>query len=121
MANAIINEPVATGNAALPINPTAPTGPVLKIVNGRPVVSSLQVAKHFDKRHANVVRHIQAIIRNAPESFSRLNFELAEYEDAQGKPHQTRQVALGPSRVLAPRETGGLFFLTHQNLGAGTG
>jgi len=80
MAQAIINEPVATGNTALPINPNAPTGPVLHLVKGRPVVSSCQVAEHFGKQHKNVVRSIEAIIRNAPKSFGGLNFERTSYQ-----------------------------------------
>ena len=77
--------------------------PAITIVQGRPAVSSRDIANHFDKRHAHVIRSIQSVIRNCPESFSQPNFGLAEYADAQGKMrpffHLTRQgfaaVAMG--------------------------
>lgn len=81
MAEAIISETVVSLN----VDPNAPIGPVLKIVNGRPVVSSRQVADHFGKQHNNVIRSIEAIIRNAPESFNALNFERVEYADSKGE------------------------------------
>ncbi|MHC1791785.1 Rha family transcriptional regulator [Solidesulfovibrio sp.] len=91
MASASVNNPDAGGNALL--------SPTLSVVAGRPVVSSLDVAEHFGKRHDHVIRNIQAIICNTPESFSApnfgaanyvesfsaLNFKGADYIDAQGK------------------------------------
>jgi len=85
MASAIINEPVATGNTALSVNPDAPTGPVLKMVGGIPMVSSREVADHFGKRHADLIRSIQAVTRNAPGSFNERNFALVEYVDPKGE------------------------------------
>lgn len=77
---------VPTGFAVDKVQNDAPTGPVLKMVNGRPVVSSLDMADHFGKRHDHLLRAIQDLVRNSPESFSAPNFGAAEYVDAQGKP-----------------------------------
>ncbi len=75
MADAIINDSSVANNPVPTVDPNAPTGPVLEMVNGRPVVSSRQVADHFGRQHNNVIRSIEAIVRNAPESFGALNFE----------------------------------------------
>jgi Rha family phage regulatory protein len=77
MASAKLNNPCAGGNALL--------SPTLSIVSGRPVVSSLDVAEHFSKRHDHVIRAVQTILCNSPESFSAPNFGAADYIDAQGK------------------------------------
>jgi Rha family phage regulatory protein len=47
--------------------------PAVDLVEGRPVVSSLQVAEHFGKFHKNVVRKIESL--DLPDDFRRLNFE----------------------------------------------
>lgn len=60
----------------------------LNIINGKevPAVTSLQVAEAFGKEHRNVMRDIRETIAKCSESFSALNFELAEYRDEQDKP-----------------------------------
>ena len=60
----------------------------LKTINGKevPAVTSLQVAEAFGKDHRNVLRDIRETIAKCSESFSALNFELAEYRDEQDKP-----------------------------------
>lgn len=59
----------------------------LQPVNGKaqPVTTSLRVAEYFEKEHKNVLRDIKETISKCSESFSALNFELAEYTDEQGK------------------------------------
>lgn len=73
--------------------------PTVSVHDGRPATTSLEVAKFFGKRHDHVMRGIKDIIdncaeslsapnfgaANCPESFSRLNFELASYLDEQAK------------------------------------
>lgn len=78
MAQTKVSDNVVSINAN--IDPNAPTGPVLKMVNGQPMVSSRQVADHFGRQHNNVIRSIEAIVRNAPESFGALNFERTSYQ-----------------------------------------
>lgn len=59
--------------------------PTVSVHAGRPATTSLDVAKFFGKRHGNVVRDVYQLIDNTPETFSRLNFELASYLDEQAK------------------------------------
>ena len=48
--------------------------------DGRLVTSSLLVAEHFGKQHKNVIRAIEKLIADCPDSeFSRLNFEPRNY------------------------------------------
>ena len=58
----------------------------VEVVKGKPCVTSRQMADAFGKEHYNVVRDIRNTIDKCSESFSALNFELAEYADEQGKP-----------------------------------
>lgn len=85
MAQTIISESAVVLNADKPVDRNAPVGPVLKLVKGRPMVSSREIADHFGKRHADLIRSIAAIIRNAPESFNERNFALVEYTDPKGE------------------------------------
>ena len=59
--------------------------PSLSVSQGRPVVSSLTVADHFGKRHANVIRDIRRVASEVSETFSQLNFEFSEYIDETGR------------------------------------
>ena len=65
--------------------------PIVFEQGGRAVTTSREVADYFGKAHRNVLRDINNTIEQlslSPEGkeFSRLNFELAEYRDEQGKP-----------------------------------
>jgi Rha family phage regulatory protein len=59
--------------------------PELNIVEGRPVVSSLQVAEHFDKRHERVLETIRKSIAECPQEFIEHNFVLNSYSDKVGR------------------------------------
>lgn len=83
MAQTKVADNVVSINAN--IDPNAPTGPVLKMVDGQPMVSSQEVASHFGKRHADLLRSIQAIVRNSPEGFGERNFAFSEYTDTTGR------------------------------------
>ncbi len=50
-----------------------------------PVVSSVDVAQHFGRKHQHVLRDINKLYSNLPESFSQSNFGRAKYTDEQGK------------------------------------
>ena len=69
-----------------PLLPSEHFSPSVSLHSGRPATTSLEVAKFFSKRHDHVVRSIQDLISNTPESFSDPNFGAAEYSDEQGKP-----------------------------------
>ena len=59
--------------------------PSVMLHNGRPATTSLEVAKFFGKRHDAVLRDINTITSNCPESFSAHNFVGASYLDEQAK------------------------------------
>ena len=50
------------------------TLPVVQDIDGRPMTTSFQVAKYFGKRHDNVLRDIDNLIKKMPE-LAPLNFE----------------------------------------------
>lgn len=51
----------------------------LTVIDGKPVVTSLQIAEAFDKRHDHVLRDIEELLTQVPDSFGNPNFGLAEY------------------------------------------
>ncbi len=59
--------------------------PRLLMIDGRPMTTSLALARHFDKRHDNVLRDIRRAAGDAPKRFARLNFLPATYVNEQGK------------------------------------
>ena len=61
----------------------AKVAPDITISNGRPVVSSLDVARRFDKLHKNVLRDIVNL--EIPSEFRRANFEPSSYVNQQNK------------------------------------
>lgn len=52
---------------------------------GKAVTTSLKVAKHFKKRHDNVVRAIRNLKKDCPPEFWLLNFEERDFIDSRGK------------------------------------
>jgi Rha family phage regulatory protein len=48
--------------------------PSISLVNGRPSVTSLQIAEHFGKRHDSVLRDIRRITGDCPSDFHAHNF-----------------------------------------------
>lgn len=59
--------------------PTVST-PDLELVNGVPMVSSLNIAESFGKEHRHVLRDINALLPNLPEGFRESNFGLTQIE-----------------------------------------
>lgn len=53
------------------------------IENKRPVVSSRDVARVFEKEHFNVIRDIKNL--ECDEEFNAINFEAVDYTDAKGE------------------------------------
>lgn len=56
---------------------------LVEMHDGVPMVSSLQVAEHFGKRHDSVLRSIQTL--GAPEEFTAHNFVGSEYDGRNGR------------------------------------
>lgn len=50
-----------------------------------PAVSSVDVARHFQKKHKHVLEEIRKLIANTPKSFNGPNFRPVEYADAKGE------------------------------------
>ena len=69
-----------------PLLPSEHFSPSVSLHSGRPATTSLEVAKFFGKQHQHVMRSIDDLRSNTPESFSASNFGRAEYSDEQGKP-----------------------------------
>lgn len=58
---------------------------IIQVVNGKPAVTSLQVALAFGKEHKNVLADIRNVADKCEESFNGLNFQLVDYADAKGE------------------------------------
>lgn len=54
-------------------------------LNGVPAVLSTDVARHFQKRHTNILRDIDRLRSILPKSFTALNFEPSNYQDSTGR------------------------------------
>lgn len=58
----------------------------IDFLNGEtPVVSSLDVARHFQRRHSHILRDIDRLRSILPKSFTAPNFGLSEYTDTTGR------------------------------------
>ncbi|UNP89646.1 Rha family transcriptional regulator [Aeromonas encheleia] len=70
-------------------------------VDGKVTTTSLKIAEFFSKRHGNVLRLIESL--KCSDDFRQLNFESANYIDAQGKPRVMYQVTKNGLVMLAGR------------------
>ena len=64
-------------------NAVAIATPDLEIIEGQITTTSNQVAEHFGKRHADVIRAIRKL--DAPKEFTERNFALSEFTDSTGR------------------------------------
>lgn len=71
-----------------------------------PVVSSLEIAKHFQKKHKHVLAEIQRIISITPTSFNGPNFRPVEYTDAKGENRRAFQLTRDAFSLLIMGFTG---------------
>lgn len=83
---------------------TADALPAVSLDHGHPVVTSLQVAEHFGKRHGDVIRAIKRL--GCSEEFSRRNFASAKYLDEQHKPRDRYDITRDGFALLAMGFTG---------------
>lgn len=74
------------------------------ISNDRPVVSSRDIARVFEKRHDNVIRDIENL--ECSKSFSLLNFEESTYETEWGKEYPEYLITRDGFTFLAMGFTG---------------
>ena len=76
----------------------------VEIIDGLPCTTSIQIARHFGKRHDNVLPAIKTL--GCSPEFSALNFKAAEYLDAQGKPRMMYNITRDGFTMLAMGFTG---------------
>ena len=57
--------------------------PDLTVIDGQVTTTSLQIAEHFGKRHADVMRAIRTL--ECPAEFAERNFALSEFTDSTGR------------------------------------
>jgi len=60
-------------------------GLTIRKTDGDLIVSSREIAKHFRKRHEQVLRKIKAFLPEVPPGFIEQNLLLSEYKDASGR------------------------------------
>ncbi|WP_420554000.1 Rha family transcriptional regulator [Neptuniibacter marinus] len=88
-------------------NPLAARESLFLSTDGAPFTTSRAVAERFGKQHKNVIQSIENLITNCPDSeFSQLNFQPAEYLDAQKKPRIEYRLTHDGFAFLAMRFTG---------------
>ena len=59
--------------------PTGATAPTLTVVDGIPTTTSIEVARHFGKRHDDVLRLIRNLVEQLPEGYAR-NFAAIQID-----------------------------------------
>jgi Rha family phage regulatory protein len=74
-------------------------------INGKPVVTSQDVAKTFGKKHFHVLRNIEKILKTS-DKFGQSNFGFAEYSDGQGKSRKQYHLTKDGFVLLAMGFTG---------------
>lgn len=80
--------------------------PILAIVEGKPVASSVTVAEHFEKKHKHVLDAIQRIINEVPLDFNEPNFRPVDYLDAKGERRPAYELSRDGFTLLAMGFTG---------------
>ncbi len=78
---------------------------LISVVDGKPVVTSKQVADHFGKIHRNVMRDIVSELKTAGD-FGVLNFERSSYTSEQNKTLPCYVMTRDGFSLLAMRFTG---------------
>ena len=58
--------------------------PTLTVIDGTPTTTSVDIAKHFGKRHVHVIESIRDLLAVLPES-AQPNFRFSEYTDTTGR------------------------------------
>lgn len=76
------------------------------LVNGVPMVSSLDVAEKFEKSHKHVLDAIRKLIEELPVEFSGPNFRPVEYTDAKGEKRPMYHLTRDAFSLLAMGFTG---------------
>lgn len=78
--------------------------PSIQIINNQLMVSSLDVAEKFNKRHDNVIQAIKRL--DIPEDFNALNFKAVEYSDVKGEKRKAYNITRDGFVILVMGFTG---------------
>ena len=78
---------------------------LIAVVDGKPVVTSKQVADHFGKQHRNVLVDIKSLLSDSGE-FGELNFLLTTYISSQNKDLPCYEMTRDGFTLLAMGYTG---------------
>ena len=78
---------------------------LITVVDGKPVVTSKQVADHFGKQHRNVLVDIKSLLSDSGE-FGELNFLLSTYISSQNKELPCYEMTRDGFTLLAMGYTG---------------
>lgn len=78
--------------------------PDLEIIEGQITTTSQQIAEHFGKRHADVIRAIRKL--EAPDDFTERNFALSEFTDSTGRKLPAYRITRDGFTLLAMGFTG---------------
>ena len=90
--------------ASIPGTTIAIATPDLEIIEGQITTTSNQVAEHFGKRHADVIRAIRKL--DAPAEFTERNFALSEFTDSTGRVLPAYRITRDGFTLLAMGFTG---------------
>lgn len=72
-----------TEEAAIMATVPNPLAPVIQVINGQAVTTSLDLARCFDKHHKNVIAKIEKL--DCSSEFTALNFKRSTYTDPTGR------------------------------------
>ena len=72
-----------TGTMKIQLSADIGTDPTIEVWRDRPVATSMNVAKRFGKRHADVMRLVKKLVESG--RFTERNFALSEYTDSTGR------------------------------------
>ena len=78
----------------------AKVNPTLKLINGKAICTSLQIAAHFERRHTHVLRDIETLLQQLPK-INQPSFGLVEYFDGKGESRPMYQLDRDAFTLLA--------------------
>lgn len=83
-------ENLTNTEAAIMATIPTPLAPVVRVINGQAVTTSLDLAAYFGKRHDDVIRKIRSL--DCSLEFNARNFAAVEYTDAKGEKRTAYQL-----------------------------
>lgn len=78
-----VAEKSSSKEAAAMATTPAPVAPEIRVINGKPITTSIAVSQFFRKQHKDVIRKIESL--DCSPDFTERNFTLSEYEDSTGR------------------------------------